>query len=180
MLHLGQNIKLIRGLLGKTQPEFAKLIGLKLSNLKTYENTSVRPKVHIRKRIAAIAGVSVADLLQKDLTENDITLKDEKDEKVKLEASKSPKAGNFGAATVAEAGSEIVEPQKTEPGEKRTGDEHLIIISQLSRTTVEQAVAIRAEAENHKAAIKSFQDQIELIKNSKTRNGVKKNQNGNK
>lgn len=69
--------------MGKTQDEFAKLIGENLSNLKTYENTSVKPKVHIRKRIAAMAGVSVADLLHKDLTEDDIHLMGEKDEKDK-------------------------------------------------------------------------------------------------
>lgn len=79
-LHLSQNIKLIRGLAGKTQPEFAKIIGENVSNLKTYERTGTLPKLHIRMRIADIAGVSVDDLLKKGLTEKDIKLKkDEND-----------------------------------------------------------------------------------------------------
>lgn len=65
----------------KTQPEFAKMIGENVSNLKTYERTGTLPKVHIRKRIAEIAGVTVDDLLKKDLTEMDIKIKDGKDEK---------------------------------------------------------------------------------------------------
>lgn len=67
--------------MNKTQPEFADIIGENVSNLKTYERTEVLPKVHIRKRIAEIAGVSVRDLLEKDLSEKDIKLKVEKDEK---------------------------------------------------------------------------------------------------
>lgn len=81
MLHLSQNIKLIRGLMNKTQPEFAKLIDENVSNLKTYERTGILPKVHIRKRIAELAGVSVNDLLGKDLSEKDITLRVDKDDK---------------------------------------------------------------------------------------------------
>lgn len=67
--------------MNKTQPEFAHLIGENVSNLKTYERTGILPKVHIRKRIAEIAGVSVKDLIEKDLSESDVKLKVEKDDK---------------------------------------------------------------------------------------------------
>lgn len=93
MLHLSQNIKLIRGLAGKTQPEFAKIIGENLSNLKTYENTSTKPKLHVQKRIAEIAGVTVKDLREKDLSEKDIKLKDEKDEKSATKSTETPQNG---------------------------------------------------------------------------------------
>lgn len=93
MLQLSQNIKLIRGLAGKTQPEFAKIIGENLSNLKTYENTSTKPKLHVQKRIAEIAGVTVKDLREKDLSEKDIKLKDEKDEKNATTSTETPQNG---------------------------------------------------------------------------------------
>lgn len=92
MLHLSQNIKLIRGLAGKTQPEFAKIIGEKLSNLKTYENTPTKPKLHVQKRIAEIANVSIKDLREKDLSEKDIKLKVGKDENVTT-ATETPQNG---------------------------------------------------------------------------------------
>ena len=69
---LSQNIKLIRGLLGKTQKEFADLIGVKLSNLKTYETSDIMPKVQVLKRIAEIAGVSMDEVVNKELNEADI------------------------------------------------------------------------------------------------------------
>lgn len=135
MLHLGQNIKLIRGLLGKTQTEFAKMVGENLSNLKTYENTSIKPKVHIRKRIASMAGVSVADLLHKDLTEDDITLKDEKDEKVKLEASKKPKAGTPGDPHNSVSNPELSQPAQSQQSEpvKKEGELYPVLV-QLMKT----------------------------------------------
>lgn len=74
MLHIAGNIKLIRSLAGKTQPEFAIIIGENLSNLKTYETKGVMPKPHIQHRIAKIGGVSLHDLINKPLTPDDIEI----------------------------------------------------------------------------------------------------------
>lgn len=74
MLQIGENIKLIRGLAGKTQPEFAIIIGEKLSNLKTYETKDIPPKLHVQHKIAKIAGVSLEDLQGKKLTPDDIEI----------------------------------------------------------------------------------------------------------
>ena len=85
MMQINRNIKLIRELSGKKQAEFAGLIKIKLSNLKTYENTDVRPKANVLTAIAELAGVSLEDLDKKQLTPADIKfnwMKDEKDDKV--------------------------------------------------------------------------------------------------
>lgn len=84
MLQIGQNIKLIRGLAGKTQPEFAILISENLSNLKTYETKDVMPKLHIQHRIAKIGGVTVDQLINDELTPDDITINLEVDKVEKV------------------------------------------------------------------------------------------------
>lgn len=84
MLQLNTNIKLIRELSGKGQQEFAKLIKTNVSNLKTYENTDVRPKANVLAEIADYANITIDDLEKKKLTHKDIKLelkKDEKDDK---------------------------------------------------------------------------------------------------
>ena len=60
-MQLNKNIKLVRELSSKTQPEFAEIIGTNLSNLKTYETTNVKPKGNILARVADIASISVED-----------------------------------------------------------------------------------------------------------------------
>lgn len=80
-MQLNTNIKLIRELSGKKQTEFASLIGTKLSNLKTYETTDVRPKANILARIADIAGVSVKDLEERQLTHRNININIDKSKK---------------------------------------------------------------------------------------------------
>lgn len=73
------NIKLIRALTRKKQPEFAELIKSNKSNIKTWETTETSPTdVLIYNRIAELAGVTVNDLRNKKLTEKDINLKVEK------------------------------------------------------------------------------------------------------
>lgn len=79
-MQLNSNIKLIRELSGKKQDEFAKLIKTNLSNLKTYENTGVKPKANILAAIAKFAGISIEDLRSKALRPEDITIQVEKDE----------------------------------------------------------------------------------------------------
>lgn len=85
MLQIGRNIKLIRGLAGLKQVDFALLISENLSNLKTYETKDVMPKPHIQQRIAKIGGVTVEDLIEKKLTIDDI--------KINLEVEKVKKGG---------------------------------------------------------------------------------------
>jgi len=79
MSAFNHNIKLIRALTGKKQPEFAELIKSNKSNIKTWETTETLPTdVLIYSRLAELAGVSVYDLKNKPLTEKDISLKVEK------------------------------------------------------------------------------------------------------
>lgn len=84
-MQLNVNIKLIRELSGKKQPEFADIIGTNLSNLKTYETTDVRPKANILAKIADYAGITVEKLEEHRLTHKDIIfnqVKSKKDIKV--------------------------------------------------------------------------------------------------
>jgi hypothetical protein len=73
------NIKLIRALTGKKQPAFARLIKSNTSNVKTWETTETLPTDPlIYTRLAGIAGVTVHDLKNKTLSENEINIKVDK------------------------------------------------------------------------------------------------------
>jgi transcriptional regulator with XRE-family HTH domain len=71
-MHVNDNIKLIRELSGLTQAQFAKLIKTNLSNLKTYENTNVKPKAFVLFNISLCTNVSIEDLERKRLKASDI------------------------------------------------------------------------------------------------------------
>lgn len=79
MSAFNHNIKLIRALTGKKQPDFAELIKSNKSNVKTWETTETLPTdVLIYNRLAELAGVTVNDIKNKMLSEKDITLSVEK------------------------------------------------------------------------------------------------------
>lgn len=84
MAAINDNIKLIRELSGLKQSAFAELIKTNLSNLKTYENTEVRPKANILAAISSFAGVDIEDL-DKKLAWKDIKIKVEKVESFLIE-----------------------------------------------------------------------------------------------
>lgn len=73
-MHVNDNIKLIRELSGLTQAQFAKLIKTNLSNLKTYENTNVKPKAFVTFNVSLIAGVPIEDMENKKLKAGDIKI----------------------------------------------------------------------------------------------------------
>ena len=84
-MQINRNIKLIRELSGKKQSEFAELIKTNLSNLKTYENSDVRPKANVIAAISDLTGVTVDDLDNKKLTHKDICFKPVEVEKVEVD-----------------------------------------------------------------------------------------------
>jgi transcriptional regulator with XRE-family HTH domain len=73
-MQINDNIKLIRELSGLTQAKFAELIKTNVSNLKTYENTSVRPKAFIIFNVSALAGISSDELENKKLIPEEIKI----------------------------------------------------------------------------------------------------------
>lgn len=85
-MQINDNIKLIRELSGLTQAEFAKLIKTNVSNLKTYENTNVRPKAFVVFNVSLIGGVPSEEIENKKLKPEDIKINpiwikgDEKDD----------------------------------------------------------------------------------------------------
>lgn len=89
-MQVNKNIKLIRELSGKKQGEFAKIVKTNLSNLKTYENTQVKPKANVLAAIADYAGVSVDDLLTKKLTHKDVTFDRDEVEIVENDSQAGP------------------------------------------------------------------------------------------
>ena len=79
MLHLSANIRLIRVLAGKTQDEFADLLGEPATKdmIYTYERGMVKkPNKIILQRIANIASTTLEHLMNKPLTEQDINVID--------------------------------------------------------------------------------------------------------
>lgn len=84
MLHLPNNIKLIRKLSKLTQTQFGDRFELSEAQVKSYENGRAKPDAFLfLPRLSKYAGVSQEDLTSKKLTEKDISIaKEEKGEKV--------------------------------------------------------------------------------------------------
>lgn len=74
MLHLKDNIKIIRALLGQTQLEFIKNFSGKITidMQKSYESGKAKPDILYIQELADISGVSEKDLLSKNLKKTDI------------------------------------------------------------------------------------------------------------
>lgn len=66
-MELAQNIRWIRLLSGKTQDEFAKIVGSNRAAYVTYETGRTIPNELILSKIAAIAGISIRELESTDL-----------------------------------------------------------------------------------------------------------------
>lgn len=74
MLQIRQNISLIRNVSGKTQEEFSRLFGFSVAQIKSYEGGKARPNGIYLSRLAKFAGVSLVDIKNKELTEDDINI----------------------------------------------------------------------------------------------------------
>lgn len=83
MLHLKENILLIRTLSGKTQKEFVKeFTKVTVAMLKSYEGGKANPSPLFVEELSHFSGVSMADLLSKQLNKSDISIQGEKVNKV--------------------------------------------------------------------------------------------------
>ncbi len=72
MSQIGSNIKKLRKVKGLSQQAFADLFGLTRGNISSYEERRAEPKIEIILQIAKYFGIPVAELLQKQLTVNEI------------------------------------------------------------------------------------------------------------
>jgi phage repressor protein C with HTH and peptisase S24 domain len=81
MLHLRQNLRLIRLLSGKTQTEFGSPFNATKAMVVSYEKGKANPDNLFISRVSKYAGVTIDDLMNKQLSEEDIHIKEEKEEK---------------------------------------------------------------------------------------------------
>jgi transcriptional regulator with XRE-family HTH domain len=72
MSSIGKNIKKIRGVKGLNQSDFADLFKLKRASIGAYEEGRAEPKLSTILEIANYFGISIDDLLKKDLSVNDL------------------------------------------------------------------------------------------------------------
>tara|TARA_R110002050_G_scaffold19734_1_gene56568 strand:+ start:46 stop:810 length:765 start_codon:yes stop_codon:yes gene_type:complete len=72
MSSIGKNIKKIRGVKGLNQSDFADLFNLKRASIGAYEEGRAEPKLSTIIEIANHFGISVDELLKKDLSVNDL------------------------------------------------------------------------------------------------------------
>lgn len=72
MSHIGNNIRKIRSVKNQSQTEFAELFDLKRASVGAYEEGRAEPKIATVIQIANYFGISTDDLLQKDLSVNDL------------------------------------------------------------------------------------------------------------
>ncbi len=77
-IFLQQNIRCLRKRLNLSQEELAGRIGLNRGNIASYENGSAEPKICNLLKISGLFGVSIIDLTQKDLSQNN-TFEEAKD-----------------------------------------------------------------------------------------------------
>jgi transcriptional regulator with XRE-family HTH domain len=87
MLHLPNNIKIIRSLSGKTQEEFrGYFTRVTLAMQKSYEGGKAEPDSLYLQELSELSGVPVNDLMNKEITKKDVKLKVENGENVDGEA----------------------------------------------------------------------------------------------
>jgi len=72
MSSIGKNIKKIRGVKGLNQSDFADLFDLKRASIGAYEEGRAEPKLATIMEIANYFGISVDELLKKNLSVNDL------------------------------------------------------------------------------------------------------------
>ncbi|MFD1771896.1 helix-turn-helix domain-containing protein [Sphingobacterium suaedae] len=72
MSQIGNNIKKLRKVKGLSQQAFADLFGLTRGNISSYEELRAEPKIEVMLQIAKYFSIPVAELLEKQLTVNEI------------------------------------------------------------------------------------------------------------
>ena len=72
MTHIGKNIKKIRNVKGLSQQAFAELFDLTRGNISSYEESRAEPKIEIMMRIANYFSIPLSDLIEKDLSVNEL------------------------------------------------------------------------------------------------------------
>jgi transcriptional regulator with XRE-family HTH domain len=87
MLQTPQNLRLIRVLSEKTQDEFSRKFGISVAMLKSYEGGKAKPDHLLLSRISKAFNISIDDLKNKELTEEDIVPMEDKVEKVETKST---------------------------------------------------------------------------------------------
>jgi transcriptional regulator with XRE-family HTH domain len=72
MSQIGKNVKKIRNVRGLSQQAFADLFQLTRGNISSYEEFRAEPKLDVMLRIAKYFGIPLADLIEKDLSVNEL------------------------------------------------------------------------------------------------------------
>ncbi len=72
MSNIGKNIRKIRSVKNLNQTQFAELFDLKRASIGAYEEGRAEPKIATLSQIANYFGISVDDLLNKELSVNDL------------------------------------------------------------------------------------------------------------
>lgn len=72
MSHIGKNIRKIRKVKNLNQTQFAELFDLKRPSIGAYEEGRAEPKISTITQIANYFGISLDDLLNKELSVNDL------------------------------------------------------------------------------------------------------------
>lgn len=72
MSQIGNNIKKLRNVKGLSQQAFGDLFGLTRGNISSYEELRAEPKIEVMLQIAKYFSIPIAELLEKQLTVNEI------------------------------------------------------------------------------------------------------------
>ncbi|MGN0002861.1 MAG: helix-turn-helix domain-containing protein, partial [Sphingobacterium composti] len=72
MSQIGNNIKKLRKVKGLSQQAFAELFNLTRGNISSYEEFRAEPRIEVILQIAKYFSIPIAELLEKQLTVNEI------------------------------------------------------------------------------------------------------------
>ena len=72
MTQIGKNLKKIRNVKGLSQQAFAVLFDLTRGNISSYEESRAEPKIEVTMKIANFFSIPLADLIEKDLSVNEL------------------------------------------------------------------------------------------------------------
>lgn len=163
MLHLKDNLKLIRALLRQTQVEFISNFTGKITvdMQKSYESGKAKPDILYIQELSDLTGISEKELTSKKLVKSDFKGMVEKELKVEKEKTTTARSSELLAAeeikifrglvvariSTIEANIRVLNNKLAELNEKITGEKATITLIELEQTTREVAKMLREELE---------------------------------
>jgi transcriptional regulator with XRE-family HTH domain len=144
MLHLSDNLKLIRQLSELSQQEFGKLFGISKDKVFSYENERAQPNELIAAKIAEFAGITEEQLYKKKLKREDVIIKPQDDNGYKI---KRPDIELHGSLIRIESMSKVIINTLAQLLAKESGEPVAAVISSLAKAVQDEIEVRKKESQ---------------------------------